>query len=151
MFGLTPYNKRNNAIERRPRDIFDIAGYFEDFFNDSFFPSFYGSSGMMKVDIKENEKEYIISADLPGVNKEEINIDLKYDRLTISVERNEQINEEKENYIRRERRFGSMSRSFYVENVVEGDIKAKFENGVLSIVLPKREASTVKRSRIEIE
>lgn len=105
----------------------------------------------MRVDIKENEKEYIVEADMPGIKKEEINVELNDDRLTIAVERNEEINEEKENYIRKERRSGSFCRSFYVENVLDDQISAKFENGVLSVVLPKKEAGISKKNKIEIE
>ena len=114
-------------------------------------PAFFAGDAQIKVDIKENEKEYIVEADLPGVKKEEINVDLNNDRLTISVTRNEETNIEKENYIRKERRSGSYSRSFYVENVIENQISAKFENGVLSMVLPKRESGVSKNKRIEIQ
>lgn len=105
----------------------------------------------MRVDIKDNDKEYIVEADMPGIKKEEINVELNDDRLTIAVERNEEINEEKENYIRKERRSGSFCRSFYVENVKDDQISAKFENGVLSVVLPKKEAGISKKNKIEIE
>ncbi|HCJ58054.1 MAG TPA: Hsp20/alpha crystallin family protein [Clostridiaceae bacterium] len=114
-------------------------------------PAFFTGDTQMRVDVKENEKEYIVEADLPGIKKEEINVELNNDRLTISVERNEEINEEKENYIRRERRSGSFCRSFYVENVLEGQISAKFENGVLSMVLPKKEPGVNKKNKIEIK
>jgi len=110
-------------------------------------PALFTGDAQIRVDIKENEKEYIVEADLPGVKKEEINIELNNDRLTISVARNE----EKENYIRKERRSGSYCRSFHVENVVEDKISAKFENGVLSMVLPKKESGENRKNRIEIQ
>jgi len=148
---LIPYSRRNKSLANRSKDIFDIDNLFDDFFNDSFMPAWFMENPQMRVDVKENDKEYIVEADLPGVNKEDINIELNNDRLTIAVERNEEINVEKENYIRRERRSGSFCRSFYVENVLEDQVSAKFENGVLSIVLPKRERTPKKRNRIEIK
>ena len=138
MFGLVPY-RRNN-----------IESVFDDLLGDSFLPAFYKGE-QMKIDIKENEKEFVVEADLPGVKKEDVNIELKNDRLTIAVEKNEQVNEEKENYIRRERRYGSISRSFAVANIDEEAVKAKFENGVLTINLPKRDTPIPKKSKIEIE
>lgn len=148
---LVPYGRKNRGLAKRPQDIFSIDSLFDDFFSDSFMPAFFAGDAQMKVDVKENEKEYIVEADLPGVKKEEINIDLSNGRLTISVAKNEEINVEEDNYIRKERRSGSYCRSFYVENVVEDQIAAKFENGVLSIVLPKNDAGVNKKNRIEIQ
>lgn len=153
MFGLTPYNKRNRGIASRPFDLFDFDNfnnYVQSFFNNDFFPSALGNMNPMKVDIKENDKEYTLEAELPGVNKDEVNVELRDDRLTISVERNEQINEERDNYIRRERRYGSQSRSFYVENVAQENVTAKFENGILSISLPKKEIKASNSKKIDI-
>lgn len=152
MFGLSPYNRRNRGIANRPSDFFNFDSFnnfIDSFFNSDFFPSTL-STGQMKVDIKENDKEYILEAELPGINKDEINIELRDDMLTISVERNEQIEETKDNYIRRERRYGSQSRSFYIENVKTEKIKAKFENGILSISLPKKEINAKNRRKIDI-
>lgn len=148
---LVPYGRRNRGLSERPHDVFNIGGFLDNFFGDSFMPAFFAGDAQIKVDIKENEKEYIVEADLPGVKKEEINVDLNNDRLTILVSRNEETNIEKENYIRKERRSGSYCRSFYVENVIEDQISAKFENGVLSVILPKKESGVNKRSRIEIQ
>lgn len=149
MFGLTPYNRRNMNVQRA-RSFFDVDSLFENFFNDSFFPSLYGFGSQMRVDIKENEKDYVIEAELPGVNKDEINVELRDDRLTIAVQRNEATEEERDNYIRKERRTSSMSRSFYVADVKPEQIKAKFENGILSISLPKSEDQKKKQHRIDI-
>ena len=148
---MTPYGRRNKGLSRRPQSIFDMDGVFDNFFSDSYVPSWFMGDNQMKVDIKENENEYIVEADMPGVKKEQINIELHNDRLTIAVETNEEVNEEKENYIRRERRSGSFSRSFYVENVKDDEIKARFENGVLSVLLPKEKSGISKRNRIDIE
>ncbi len=148
---LVPYGRRNKSLSQKPQSAFDIDSMFDNFFGDSFMPAIFTGDNQMKVDIKENEKEYIVEADMPGVKKEEINVELNDDRLTIAVERNEEVNEEKENYIRRERRCGSYCRNFAVENVKNEEIAAKFENGVLSIVLPKKEEEAKKSSKIEIK
>lgn len=140
-------NKCNNKILERS-NLHDIDSIFSDFFNDSFM----GFAGVnsIKADVKENEKEFIIDAEIPGAKKEDIKLDLRDDRLTISVEKTEETKEEKDNFIRRERRYGSSSRSFYVENVKHEDVTAKYENGILSIVLPKSEAKKI-NNRIDIQ
>ncbi len=148
---LVPYSKRNRGLSRGPQDVFNIDRVFDDFFGDSFMPALFAEEKQIKVDIRENEKEYIVEADLPGVKKEEINVELNNERLMISVTKNEEVNEEKENYIRKERRSGSYCRSFYVENVTEDKISAKFENGVLSMILPKKKAEVSKKNQIEIQ
>jgi len=140
---LVPFYKKNRNL------VSD--NFFDDFFSDSFMPAIFSGDNQIRVDIKENEKEYLVEADLPGVKKEEINVDFSNGNLTIAVVRNEEVNVEKENFMRKERRSGSYSRSFYVENVQEDNIKAKFENGVLSIVLPKKDAGFRKKSKIEIQ
>lgn len=145
MFGIVPF--RNNKIQERG-SIFDIDNLFNDFFSDASF----GLAGVspIKADIKENDNEFIIEAEISGVSKEDIKLDLRDDRLTISVEKNEETKEERDNYIRRERRYGSCSRSFYVENVKHEDVKAKYDNGVLSVILPKSENKKTD-NRIDIQ
>ena len=155
MFGLTPYDKWQNSIQKRS-DAWDVDKMFdsmlEEFYNHTKLPSFLSmNNGDMKVDIKEGEKEFILEAELPGVDKNNINLELKDDVLTVSVERNEEVNEEKENYIRKERRYGSMSRSFYVDDINADEIKAKFENGILYVTLPKLESKVSKNNKIQIE
>jgi HSP20 family protein len=92
-----------------------------------------------KLDVQENDKDYLIEADLPGIKKEEVKVDLDNGELTISVDREEKIDEEKKNYIHKERRYNSMSRSIYLTNAKVEGITAKLENGVLKITVPKGE------------
>jgi len=66
MFGIVPFGRRGMGVSRRGRDLFDIDSFFDDFFDDRFFPAFYGGN-QIKVDIRENDKEYILEADIPGV------------------------------------------------------------------------------------
>lgn len=152
MFGLIPYSRRNRGMMNKPNDFFNFDSFnnfVDSFFSTDFFPASL-NNGQMKVDIIEKDNKYILEAELPGVNKDEVTVELRDDMLTISVERNEQIEEEKENYIRKERRYGSQSRSFYVENVKAEDISADFENGILSISLPKKEVKANNSRKIDI-
>jgi HSP20 family protein len=113
-------------------------------------PSFFNSR-QIKVDIKETENEYIIEAELPGVKKEEISLEINDDLLTISVERNEETTTEKENYIRKERSFGSMSRSFAISNIINEKVSANFSDGILTVILPKKKTGMPKNRRIDID
>ena len=100
-------------------------------------------SRLMKTDVRETEKTYELDIDLPGFKKDEIQIELKDGYLTVSAEKGLDKDEEdkKGKYIRRERYAGACSRSFYVgEGVTEEDIKAEFKHGILTLVVPKKEA-----------
>ena len=125
------------------RDMFD------DFFGFPFgVPAGYGSAQsvgteLMKTDVKENEQGYEITMNIPGVKKEDVKAELKDGYLTVQATSNTKKDEQDSEgrYIRRERYCGSCSRSFYVgEEMTEEDIKAKFENGTLKLILPKKEA-----------
>lgn len=101
------------------------------------------TTGVMKTDIKEKEDHFELQIDLPGYKKEDVKAELKDGYMTISAETKKENDEKNEDgrYLRRERYYGSCSRSFYVgEDVTENDIKAKFENGILSVTVPKVEA-----------
>lgn len=101
------------------------------------------ASAMMRTDVKESEEGYELHIDLPGYKKENVKAELKDGTLIISAESRTE-NEEKNEagkFIRRERFCGNCSRSFYVGDAVEQqDIKAKFEDGILKIFVPKKEA-----------
>ena len=97
---------------------------------------------MMKTDVKETEEGYEVDVDLPGFRKEDIKLELNNGYLTISTEKSlEKKDERKGRVLRQERYSGTMQRSFYVGGgITEEDIKAKYENGVLSLLIPKKEA-----------
>ena len=113
------------------------------------------AKNMMKTDVRETENGYEVDIDLPGFKKDEINAKLENGYLTVSaskgLDKDEKDKEGK--YIRQERYAGAMSRSFYVgEELTQEDIKAKYENGILKLSLPKKEAKAVEQKRyIEIE
>ena len=111
------------------------------------------ASHLMKTDVRETGEGYEVDVDLPGFKKEEIHLDLNNGYLTISTEKSLDRNEEnKGRVIRQERYCGTMQRSFYVgDSITEEDIHAKFENGVLSLTLPKKEAKVPEKKNILIE
>ena len=141
---------------------------FDDFFGD--FPFYddrdmqnvekklYGKHAgrVMKTDIKEMDNGYELEIDLPGFSKDEVKASLENGYLTISAEKGldkEEKEKETGHYIRRERYVGSMSRSFYVgEDVTQEDIKAKFEDGILKLSVPKKDKKAVEQTNcISIE
>lgn len=124
---------------------------FEDFFNDDFMRPVtrqtrrYATptTTVMKTDIRETEDGFMLDIDLPGYKKEDVQAELKDGYMTISAQKKTENEEKNENgnYIRRERFVGSCSRSFFVgKEITEEDIKAKFEDGILKISVPKKEA-----------
>ena len=139
MFGLTPFN--SNLVKRRnaTNDYVDFYDIIDDFFNDSFFAPRTLRNDTFKIDVQEKDSAYLVEAELPGVKKEEISVDFDDGRLNIKVQRNEEVNEEKDNYIHRERRACSMQRSLYLKDIVAKDIEAKLEEGILKIVVKKAE------------
>ncbi len=109
---------------------------------------------MMKTDVKETEEGYEVDVDLPGFRKEDIKLELNNGYLTISTEKSlEKKDERKGRVLRQERYSGTMQRSFYVGGgITEEDIKAKYENGVLSLLIPKKEVKREpEKKRILIE
>ena len=108
------------------------------------------AKNMMKTDVKETDRGYEVAIDLPGFKKDEIKLELNDGYLTISAEKGlDKDEKDKENrYIRRERYAGSMSRSFYVgESLTEQDIHAKYENGILTLDVPKEDKKVVPEKR----
>ena len=108
------------------------------------------AKNIMKTDIREHDAGYELDIDLPGFKKEEINVELENGYLTISaakgLDKDEQ--DKKGKYIRKERYAGAMQRSFYVgDAVTEEDIKAKFEDGILKLSIPKKDAKAVETKK----
>ena len=114
----------------------------DDFFDFPFRRYSTNTASLMNTDIKDTDHGYEITMNLPGVKKEDVKAELKNGYLTISAATNSSRDEKDQEgrYIRRERYSGSCSRSFYVgDNVTEEDIKAKFEDGTLTMMIPKKE------------
>lgn len=128
MFNLVPFNNRRHR---------ELDTLFDRFFNDSV-ASPVMTSGI-KVDIREDESNYYLEAEIPGVEKDQIHVNYENNYLTISVEEQNEVKEEKENYICRERRLGRTSRTFSVKGIDDEKIDASYEKGVLKLTLPKLE------------
>jgi HSP20 family protein len=105
-----------------------------------------------RVDIYETEDNYIVSADLPGIKKENIGIDLKDNILTIRGEKKFEEKSDKDNYVRAERKYGKFVRSFSIsDNVDTEKIRANYKDGVLEITIPKREEAATKQIKVEVK
>lgn len=134
----------------RKRNEFDL---FDDMFQDPFFERH--DHRLMKTDIKEKGNNYIIEVDLPGYEKENIEIEMENGYLKVTAKTGKDIDEsdEEERYIHKERFYGECSRSFYVgDNVKEEDVKASFKNGILSLVVPKEEPKKLEeKKKIQID
>lgn len=118
---------------------------------DGFFPkeSMYNAN-VMRTDVYEKDGYYNLDIELPGYNKEDVQMDIVDGYLNIKATHNVS-NEEKDakgNLVRSERRFGTCSRSFYVgDNIKAEDIKAKFDNGILNIVMPSKEQKSIENKQ----
>ena len=128
MYSLIPLSRREDNIFRYMDDI-----------ERSFFNNTISGKDQFRTDISETDKGYLLEAELPGFDRNDINVQVDGDMLTISATHNEESGEKdpEGNYIRRERRYGSFSRSFSAEGIDVENISAKYENGVLSLELPK--------------
>lgn len=116
--------------------------YLDDLF-DNFFV---GEDNKMKCDIYELDGKYHIEMDIPGFKKDEIKIECNKGNITISAEKEEKKEEtEDKKYIRHERVYGKYQRSFYLGDIEEENIEAKFEDGILSICVPKKDENMSKK------
>ena len=142
MYTIVPFRRAMNTA-------------FVPLFNDHFMREFFDMDGApeMRVDVREKDGAYLLEADLPGVKKEDIHIDIDGDYLSITAQRNSEKSEkDKEgNYIRCERSYGSFSRSFDISGVKAENITAAYDNGVLTLTMPKREATVPTSRRLEIQ
>lgn len=133
MFHLRPFSRRNDDFHDRFTQLVD------EMFNQDFLPSLNGKFNSLRTDITETKDAYLVEADLPGFSKENIQIELENNQLTIRAKRDEktELKDENDKIIRQERHFGEFVRSFYIDNVDQDKIEATLEEGVLKIKLPK--------------
>jgi HSP20 family protein len=141
--------KRNGSLPTLLSDFFSPASVLgRDFFDmdPNFFPSRIGIN-LPSANITETPKEFKLELAAPGLERKDFDIDVENHTLTISAEKEEEKKEEKGEYSRKEYSFNSFSRSFTLpENIKEGNIDAKYENGVLKVTLPKMKETPVKAS-----
>ncbi len=140
--------------ELTERNVHNDYDFFDEAMNELF--PFFGynrrrrTQNYMRTDVKENEKEYVMEVELPGLEKKDIGLSVKDGYLNISVQKSESEKDENEKYIRRERSF-SCSRSYYIGDVSKEEIKAKYENGILRVSIPKEQPKEPVSDKIEIE
>ena len=140
-----------SLIKYNPRNLrtFTTNNLFDDLFNDRFFNSdvTVGKSFTPQVDISETEKAFELSFAIPGIKKEEIKIDLNEGHLVVSGERKFEEKKEEKNFHSVETRYGSFSRSFQLpDNINTDKVEAKYEDGLLNIVIPKDEKKIQKKT-----
>jgi HSP20 family protein len=144
MARLTPFNRRRPDLFKEAPEGFHNA--LDNFWNDVL-PTFGGfwpaNRNLMrdtfKIDVKETDKEYLIEAELPGVNKEELSLNFNEGNLCISVSKDLQMDENNKGYIHKERRVSSMSRSIYLPDANSEEVKAKLKDGLLAITVQKQD------------
>ncbi len=137
-----------NYLTRRNNDF--GFGIFDDMFDEFFKPVVYTGRHSMNTDVKKIDDGYELSIDMPGFEKENITISLSNGYLTVQAKREEKEESDK-TYVRKERSF-SCSRSYYVgENVTEDDVKAKYLNGTLTLIVPENKKKEIERKNIQID
>jgi HSP20 family protein len=143
---LIPFNRKNNVFAHRD----SVMNMLDSFFNDTWMSTRSLWNDTFKIDVKETDKEYIIEAELPGVEKKEITLNMREGVLTIAVERSEQNESRKENYIHQERKYASMQRTVHLADASDDDVKATLKDGVLLLTVHKDEKKKDGR-KIEIK
>ena len=143
MFELTPFGYRRVSAYNPFRELEEMS---RNFWNDSEITAF-------RTDIKKQDGNYILEAELPGFKKEDISIDIDKDCLTISAEHKSEENEDDKDkgFIRRERYYGSYSRSFNIKGINADAISASYNDGVLTLTMPEKTPEIPAARRLEIQ
>ncbi len=136
MAGLIPFNSRGIGFHNM----------LDDFFDDSRFIQRNLSNDTFKIDIRDREDSYLIDAELSGIVKENVAVNVDGDMLTIAVKQEQNEEKQKDNYLHRERRYSSSSRSIRLAGAELDNITARMENGVLSISVPKKDNKPTSRT-----
>ena len=139
MVGMIPFNRRGSYLARPDVGFNDFYNMLDDFFTDSLRTGRNLQRDTFKIDIEDLGNEYRIDAEMPGVSKDEIDLNVEGEDLCIVLNRVETSGSEEKNYIHRERRVTSMTRRVRLADANLGAIKAKLEEGILSITIPKIE------------
>lgn len=147
MVGLVPFKIKNKNIATRT-GLEDFYNVLDDFFSSDWPMSRTLAYDTFKVDVQDKGKEYFIEAELPGINKDDIKLNLDDEKLTIAVTKDESTEEKDKNYIHRERRSVSMNRTLHLAGSNTSGIKAKLCDGLLKITVPKEEKTN---TTIDIE
>jgi HSP20 family protein len=160
---LIPWRKKNDRLALRRREMDPFGELSQDI--DRIFDGFLGDwsgrmnlldrqlrSFMPEVDVSEGDKEFRVTAELPGINEKDLEVTFADGSLTIKGEKCEEHEEEKGDYYHSERQFGAFERTIPLPSEVNPDeTKASFKNGVLKITLPKTEEARSQRKTIPIQ
>ncbi len=139
-----------------PSDVFSVQRemnrMFDSFFRGADEQGLLNGSWLPAVDVAEDENEYVVNVELPGVNKDEVKITLEYNILTVRGEKKAEKETKDKNYHRMERSYGSFQRSFTLPTSVKNDkIDAEYRDGILSITLPKEEEAKPKQIEVKVK
>lgn len=153
MFSMIPF-RGNHSVVRGNDSFYNPFSddFFRAFFGNDFANGILSAQRPLQVDVRDEGDHYLLEADMPGMSRENVHVDVDGDMLTISTEVND-VNETEEagHYVCRERRYGRASRSFNLDGIRSDGIAAAFKDGVLRLTLPKREPQESRASRaIEI-
>ena len=145
MFELIPFDRRNHRVS-----VYDPFRAFDEM-ERAFFGSQQPTVLSFRTDVTDTGEAYKLEAELPGFKKDDIKIDIENDCLTISAERHENKEEKKPNFVKRERLYGSYSRSFDVSGIDVDKISAAYTDGILTLELPKKVETPPASRRLEIQ
>ncbi len=132
MASMVPYDRYGRAVRRQ----FPFGDFFDDFFTSPLVSA--SSDSAFKMDVEDAGDAYVVSAQLAGVNRDEIDVELNEGRLSISVEKKETDEEKGKNYLHKETREWSATRGVYLKDAAVEGLSAKLENGVLTVNVPKQ-------------
>ena len=144
MFELIPFDRHSRSMS-----AFDPFRMLDEM--DRRFMNAAPSVSAFRTDVIDTGDAFKLESELPGFKKEDIKIDIENDCMTISAERKTDNKEEKDNYVKRERYYGSFSRSFDVSGINVDGIEAAYNDGVLTVTLPKKAAEIPASRRLEIK
>lgn len=141
MMTMIPFDRYDRAVRR----AFDGM---DDFFGD--FPAIFDTAAGFKMDVEDAGDSYVVSAHLPGVTKDQIDVELNEGRLSIAVDRKETEDEKKRNYLHKETSEWSATRGVYLKDAATAGLTARLADGVLTVTVPKQSAKP-NATKIEIE
>ena len=137
-YALLPYRRTNDM------DVFDA-------WDRALMSPFASYASSFSTDILDQGDHYLLEAELPGFEKKDINVDIEGDQLVINASHETKTDEEKKNFVHRERRYGTYTRRFDINGIDTGKISAAYENGVLRLTLPKQEEKKPEGVKITVE
>jgi len=156
---LIPFTKKSVPVKRDTENPFSLFHHDMDALFDEFFsgfemgPSFsrHGSGFTPNIDIRENDKEIRVSAELPGIDEKDIDITLNHDSLTIKGEKKEEKEDKGKDYYRMERSYGTFCRTIPLPVEIETDkVNAHYRKGILTVTIPKSKKSIEERKKISV-